>query len=389
MKFVRGQFWRWLLIAGSAATLMSGCDDKTDPDALSAADLKSPSSLWFMDKGSGKVVLKWFTSNPESDFEGYNVYGAKITADALNATDGITVGEPIKLLDADGEPVAAVKDTVMPLFDYSDANLDNALPGVTTAIQIDETKFATLPIHQRNPEDPEDPLLPTCSPSNGVCSVVTAAITDPSTITSNGVVSYDLEESGITLEIGTSYCFFVLSVQSEGAEVSEGSSDVHCVVRRHKTTGSWESSATHIVDMRTLLTNCNAGDCTVTTTAGNTGNNLFLENLGGVLNLSNGSTRSYMVRRLGVVPGGFDEFIGKAPKLVYDSTKLEMGGGYSLPGQSVAIEPKGMYAIAVGDEDVTKTTDWHYHYMWISNDSVAGGTKIEFEFRLAKNVNQL
>ena len=236
--------WSVGLGLGVALSLLS-CGDENDPDAVSALELKSPSALRIIDDGEGKIRLKWSGPNPEDAFEGYNVYGAKLTNTELAAIS-LTKGQPIQLLDNAGDAVEAVKTTILPKFDYTTAN-SNALPGAgeSPASIEEDTELSKLPFHQRNSSDATDPLLPTCRTATGnqTCVLNTSATeVDAAGYSSNGVVEFNLGES-IQLDEGSQYCFFVLSVQSGGKEVSSSSTNVECVTPRYKATFTWSASS--------------------------------------------------------------------------------------------------------------------------------------------------
>ncbi len=380
------------LVFGIGGLLGTGCGDASDPAAITNLELKSPTGLTIIDQGEGKVTLQWYTSNPEDDFEGYNIYGGQV--DSLPS--GVTEGSPIKLLDTNGEESASAKSALAD-FAYDAANTDKALPGAPAAAAADEeaNALSRLPIHK---VADGEAVLPTCQPANGVCTAVSSSISDASAVTSNGLVTYDLfGQSAIQLTEGKQYCFFVLSSQSEGTEVSEASSNVACVTPRYKHTISWTNadSASQQIDLVALLADCvkaadhTCGTTTILASRESSSKSLrFLKN-------KEFETPGYQdqdaraniyVKRMGYYPDGFAGFSEKAPQLAVDPNDIEHGGGYSIEGQSVLMEDNGMFAIAVGDAARANTTKFYYHYLWI--DGSSAGTSVKFELRLAKNQDQ-
>lgn len=385
MVIASGQFLKRLggiLLALS----LTHCGDETDPDAISPLELKSPGGLVLVDNGEGKVTLKWYTSNLEEDFEGYNVYGAALT-DASLTTLGMSVGSPVQLLDEDGEPKEAVKLNIMPTFDYTTDN-ENALPGAAAPIAEaeEESELSKLPIHSRNESDTTDPLLPTCRPnSEGTCEFNTSAtVPDPATIYANGVVSFDLSSAGIQLTEGTQYCFFVLAVQSEGEEVSESSSDLACITPRFKASVSLSFASNQTIDLTTLRGACSTSthSCgTITPTSTNTGSQLRYQTTTNV-KAFNGIGKPIFIKRLDTFKNGFTDFVEKAPTFVYDSNDVAHTGGYAPNGQLIKIEPYSMWAVA--EQDATTATSIYYHYFWVNSSAPQSATgTVDIEFRIA------
>ncbi len=378
-----------------------GCGDKNNPLAISALDLKPPGQLSIRDNGNGKVTLSWLTTNPEDDFEGYNIYGAKLT-DADLKTAKLTQGQPLKLLDDSGEPVAGVADTLKYFsFDNKNPYVISANAPAPIVVDEEQSQFASLPIYHMNPADPTDPLLPTCSPVKGTCvDVVKEDSIVSGAAKSFGPVTYTIE--GLT--VGSQYCFMVFSVQDGGKEVSQSSSTLQCVTPKYRIGGTVTMPSSgfggHYFDLRTLLTTCTTkcdASLTYASTSARTAtqiNNVYTGAPASFESYSTDTTNVFLatgqnafIRPMGYFAGGFDETMPAVPKLVYSATDPDQGGGYSKEGQSVLLQSGYLYAIAVGDSAQTDTTKFNYHWLWISssNASVTRGTAFTFDLMLAAN----
>ena len=387
-----------------------GCEgEKDDPDIVDRADLKSPGALDIVDLGAGKVQLRWFTANQEDDFEGYNIYGASGTATEL----GVTEGSPMQLLDNSGEPKETTKE-ILANFTYRSDNA-NALPGVADnaegVYEQGEKKFSAFPYHKVRTATKE-PNLPTCKPNinsqKGICVGLGTAKeeTDASSINSNGVLIYDFPE---ILTIGHSYCFFIFSVQDEGSEISQSSTNVACIIPRYQVAGNFTytvanaSSEYFLFDIRALRVECTtscpealaiSSDGTSELASGQTNetNPLQFENYGAssIINLVSG--QKTVVRWMGKFIGGFQDplfvsSVAQAPSLVYDSNNIKHGGGYVPQFQSIPLAQYDMFAVAVNDPTSTATETQDFYYDWIWIESIDTGGKVAVQARLASNKN--
>ena len=396
------------LTLGIGVAIAAGCGDSNDPDAITNLELKSPTGLSIIDKGEGKVVLEWYTSNPEEDFEGYNVYGAAVSD--LTAA-GVTEGDPVKLLGTDGAEDDTVKETILPAFDYSTTNT-NALPNAPVAIaaQEDENTLSRLPIHSQNAAG-DAALLPTCRPAKtagaakGTCTFVSEANSntekDAADISSNGIVQFDLYGSaGIQLTEGTQYCFFVLSSQNDGKEVSESSSNVACVTPRYKKELSWTpGNSSSVIDLRGAIADskCASHACDISIASAATSSTtsylaLEAKNSGGgwSMSASNNGYGLVYIKRMGVYENGFDDLKVTGGAMSLDTNNVKNGNSYGIAKQSEAIIPKGMYAIAVDAGTAASTSStYYYFYLWVSGDSLASGTATTLELRIPTAAGQL
>ena len=68
----RGQSLAWLALAALIGACIAGCADE-GTTVVEPADLNPPLGLWSV-TGDGEVDLAWYTSNYESDLDGYIVY---------------------------------------------------------------------------------------------------------------------------------------------------------------------------------------------------------------------------------------------------------------------------------------------------------------------------
>ncbi len=85
----------------TAGSFVASCDKSDDPSAVTVKNLKYPRTLSITDKGGGAIELNWQASNFEKKFEGYNVYGVKLSdAEIAKLADsGLEKGAPLQLLD--------------------------------------------------------------------------------------------------------------------------------------------------------------------------------------------------------------------------------------------------------------------------------------------------
>ena len=401
---------RFLLCGALVVVASCGGGKKDDPKLLSLNKIKAPGGLELRDDGDGRVTLKWMGANFEKEFEGYNVYGAKMNNPAEFDRLGLKVGEPVELLDQAGEPREAAR-TVLALFDYSTAN-PNALPHAPAPLKAAKPgKFSALPFHARRAANGEEPKLPTCQPDvndltrEGIaCSFLEPGKEKKAAglVHANGAVSFNLPEA---LKVGEQYCFLVFAVQDEGKEVSGASSNVACIVPKYAAKGkiliNTEGQKVR-VDLRALHAACVAQDkCSTVPTkdagiaeikADTTTEALAIETYANDpehMFLVTG--KNAFVRMMGTFDGFEDPalaLVRPAPKLERRDAGVEQGGGYSLEGQSVVLMKGGMYVIAVGDQ-ARATTTYHYHWLHIPmGATLAPGSEVPFDLRIAKEFDQ-
>ncbi len=145
MKVLSRTMWRKLPLAIVAAGALISCGgETTDPKPVSLEDLKVAKGLQIVDNGNGAVRLMWAGNNNESDFSGYNVYGAKRSEIGTSLVEG----ETLKLLDDEGEPVEAAKD-VLKKMNYNGTDLES--PGteeVAAGSDGEKAKIAYYPIYK-------------------------------------------------------------------------------------------------------------------------------------------------------------------------------------------------------------------------------------------------
>jgi len=396
------------IVVGLLALASCG-GDKGEPKVIGSLDLKSPGGLKIVDLGNGSIQLQWQTVNNEDDFEGYNIYGAKGNATTL----GVVEGQPLELLDIAGEPLAATK-TILTNFSYALANADYGLPSYNsnteTEYELDELKFPALPYHKTNAANGE-PNLPTCKP--GIASANTTAEqnanvcvglgaskeeTSASNITSNGVVTYTFPE---TLTVGTEYCFLVFSVQDEGEEISQASSNVECITPRWKVTGDAANSNSQRLVVnggyRAYRTACaTAGTCQSLAWQTKSPSGFGADETE-PFGFENFTSNNWVIagqnaglKYMGYFPNGFSDqdfinLVGAPPtyKVDVSATPLEHNG-YSLEGQSVPLLAKGIYALAIGDKaDAAGASGFYYDWLYIS---AVNGTTYSYELRLSNKL---
>ncbi|SMF25679.1 hypothetical protein [Pseudobacteriovorax antillogorgiicola] len=415
-----------------AALVLSSCSDTSDPDVITREDLKSASALKLIDNGNGQVTLQWQTANFEDDFEGYNVYGAKVDSTTL-ASWGITEGEPIQLLSADGNTVAEAR-TQLAYFSYQSDN-DYVLPGVADNAEADytadlaEAKFSALPYHKIRVANKEA-VLPTCKTlTDGSCTGlgVTPNETSASDITSVGTVSYIFGSEGTTvndyLEVGSQYCFFVFAVQDSGAEISQSSSNVECITPKYTNTSGTLTVTMDTgtfsyqlpTDIRTYrTTNCSqtadeAAACTdLTHTASSSqfgstsasGAFQFERYTGSPSSLSIVAGKNASIRPLGYFANGFTDstFVDSIDEITsignFSASAIKQEGGFSSPGQSVILNEKNIYVVANAPTDITPTAS-DFYYDWLFVDSLTCGSTIgdactmSYQLLVSKTANVL
>ncbi len=415
-------------------TVVDGCGDKSsNPDAVTVDELKYPGNLVISDrsdKADGIVTLEWSGANNEDDFDGYNVYGMKGTATCGTATGTlpVTCHQAIELLDDKGDASEAAK-AILAKFNYDPATkLSLAGPlnlADTPDTAKDKPEFSALPIHTGAADAR---LLPTCKAHGGTCTMTTAADKEVTAKSNpgyavNGRVSFDVPD---TLKVGESYCFFIMASMNNGEKVSQTSSNVECIVPKYKLAMDLKLPAANanneLFDLRAILAACTKADkCDATAAAANVTETGKDSARGGVAASSFDHTASdagplYIERSsgsatstptLGLVAGkgaaindigyysGLDDATlpKAAPVLVMDDTPIGgtgsnaeapifNAGGYSIPGQTVLLQAKHVYVIAVGAAGATGVGPYNYHWLYVG-DAPTGAT-VAVKMRLSK-----
>ncbi len=407
---------------GVLAMLMSiplGCsDNSSDPEAITVGDLKYPSGLSIQDLGNGKVELSWLAANNEGNFDGYNVYGIKGKAADL----GVEEGKAIELLDDKGEVQEAAR-TTLGNFDYDPkGNKISAKAAAAATAEGEAPKFSARPIHQLNAAG-DKKLLPTCKTKteSGVATCVLTTeenlgkdVDDDKAYAVNGRVTFAVPD---VLEVGESYCFFVLSSMGKGEKVSQTSSNVACIIPEWKANDGFDvtlplssssdslkfdltawrkNSCTNTTDSR----DCSDPGSTYITTDTTTKSHkpdavgpLYIEYVddNGQAKAAFVAGKGHGIADLGYYTGFSDSTVPvKAPTIVVDINQSGSSepapilnkGSYSIAGQSIPVVEKHMYIIAV-PEDLTAST-LKYHYYWIYVSSISNGVA-KFEMRLPKD----
>lgn len=412
----------WLALC--ASWCLSACGgDSNDPDVITRDDLKSPGGLQLIDQGNGTVELRWFTSNYEDDFEGYNIYGAAISAAEMSDL-GLIAGEPIQLLDNNGDAIEGAK-SILARFTYESSN-ENALPGAADnenpdTTETDELKFSAFPYHKLRTANSQ-PNLPTCKPNiantAGSCVFLGSSKeeTDADDITSVGELSFTFPPDNATssaddlLTIGQNYCFFIFAVQDEGKEISQSSTNVACIVPKYKATISTAlTDANPYVGpqgddsnngLEAFRASCASDSCSTWSmvarasqlnTTNFTNIAFSFESYGGDVSYFV-SGNNAAILPLGYFANGFSDsnFIAQidaATALDLQSpTATKNPGGYSIEGQSVPIYESHIYVLASGDQSVEDPTSFYYDWFYVSAlDCDARPCSIEFDVLLSKN----
>ena len=419
MNVIASNRARNLWLASTMALCFACGGEQSDPNVIGRDDLKSPGGLSLIDNGDGTVQLRWFTSNYEDDFEGYNIYGAAGTATEL----GVTEGEPIQLLDNSGNAIEGAK-TILAKFSYSAEN-SQALPGTTDLAEADtseegELKFSAYPYHKLRTAN-KQPNLPTCKPNlnndTGSCVFLGASKdeTDAEDINSVGELSFTFppsSSSSDTLTAGQSYCFFVFAVQDQGKEISQSSTNVACIVPKFKVNASTVSLAAASDAAKITATgsdngytefrsNCiTSGVCTtISMTPGQSQLNASslvtwqIESYGeSIAYLVTG--KSAAIRPLGFFADGFadsrfSQQIAAAPALSLSASDTAKNpNGYSIEGQSVPIYANHIYVLASGDQSSDEVSSFYYDWIYIDSVDCSSNCSVSFEMLLSRNLDE-
>ncbi len=417
MKLYRFGVRRALAVVSTTLMLGACGGEASDPKVISVEDLAAPGGLSVIDYGDGSVTLSWVSSNPEEDFQGFNIYGAKGTASELGVTDG----EPLKLLDQAGEASSEAK-SILEKFDYDSGN-SNALPNAPThaastflqeeeeetgGSSSSEPKFKFLPIHTVNGDG--EPVLPTCQPDGtGDCIATTESNKkDEDLVTNFGSVRFKVE--GLTP--GQSYCFLVFSVQDDGEGISQSSSEVRCVVPRievNNITFNMTTKNYHSVDLKEVLADCSASNKTcpkwtdaphyndsrsaaVTSAATDANLAFFVEAYASDNTVYFVPGKNAAIRDMGgkFMLGFEDPDLDIAPEASFPSGEIiQIGGGYTPPYMSVVLKARHVYVVAVGDPDATTPDSFSYHYIYINQDTdPAKGSPFNVKVRMSLKADE-
>ncbi len=372
--------YRLLLAATLAVSpLLVNCsDDESDPTAVALDELKFAFGLRIQDQGNGNIRLWWSGANNEADFSGYNIYGVKD-----NATVAAKAGSVIQLLDDAGEPIAAGKDLLSKMA-YNGKDWET--PGTE---KREDDQVGYYPFYK------DKTILPSCIPQGDKkeCKVGTKAT---SAVTLNGMAYTDLTG----LKPGGQYCFVVVSTLDEATKISSSTSEVACVVPRSivkdlavTVTDGFKNPTT--LDLTALRTACAKGvaDCKITPASATgitdckTTPGLCIEYGTSTLHF-NGNEKT-AVQDLGYYTGGI------SPEAIEDDNfpmyyKLTKFGdvqnldGYSIPGQSLPLQNKHVYAIATAANDAK--TSFYYDLIYVTKltETASGAANtLTLEIRVA------
>lgn len=365
-----------------------GCSSSTDPDIVTEGKLKSPFNMLAVDEGNGTITLFWSANNYESDFDGYNIYGAKL-ASISSLIDGTKIkkGKPLQLLDEDG-----VADTSAKTF------LEAMSYNVDTPFEAKGEKSAEEKDFQFFPIQAKKDVFPTCRPgetTDSACTALTEAVASHVEREFAGITSYQI--TGLT--VGTEYCFLALSSLNAGKTVSPTSTELTCVIPKHKGTKSLsvEQNQTQKIALETLRAACTGTtDCMTDTTftaasgyCASTEEALCVDRFGssGITNLFHltPGTNS-AIKNLGTYASGFT-----TQKQLFTEAVTSFGDSLVVPGYI----PKGQSSpVATGQiwSVVTKTTvdsaiKYYYDFVYIKSANTDTNT-IELEILFSKNVGE-
>ncbi|NRA44244.1 MAG: hypothetical protein HRU09_04720 [Oligoflexales bacterium] len=374
---------RIMMGACLAATFAACGDSSTDPDIITENKLKSPSSLFIVDHGAGSITLYWNGNNYESKFDGYNVYGAKHETIANNI-DGTTIKKSsvLQLLDSDGEVVTAAKD----LLGAMSYNTDTPYEAAGTASTDEAKEFSAIPIQKTAG------AFPSCRPSGeGSSECVALEATEETHVERGfgGMTHYKIDG----LDVGTEYCFMVLSSMDGGTNVSAVSTELKCVIPKHK--GAVEltdvgTAKSYMMNFSTWRSSCTSETCTpaaadITVSASQCGTgtetSFCIENFG------TDPKRTYFtpgkgsaIKRVGLFTDGFAEktLLGTSAVSSFKTTKVDEG--YVAPGQSLPVQAGYVYAIATAsDISLDTPTSFFYDFVHVSSiDHDTGAITINY-----------
>ncbi len=390
MKIRRG-IRRWgMLSAGLLlGSILSACGgESTDPEVKTLDELQNAKGLTITETGTGKVRLSWVGTNGETDFTGYNIYGAKMTADLKSALTAAKVneGDALQLVDEVGEPRAAAK-AVLQLMSYNGSDFESA----ATANPTDEdVQFQFYPVYTTKD------VFPTCLPtaatgSDIACQALTAEGTER---TFFGTTYYDIEG----LKAGSEYCFLVLSTLDSGKTVAMTSTELACTtptVHAASFTATVAGAAQKI-DMKATRTACTESTCVVAVAAYERNDNkafcanddatidlMCLEVVSGRPGLTGGKYVS--INDLGFYGEGFNDvaFPKDLPALTgFNSadTTIAYDNGYAISGQTLPIVEDHIYLVASRKADDASA----FYYDLFYAKSVSSNGEVTFEARIAK-----
>ncbi|MFK7825419.1 MAG: hypothetical protein AB8G05_14795 [Oligoflexales bacterium] len=375
---------RILLGACLVAAIAACSDSGSDPAVVTEDELKSPSGLFIVDHGAGSITLYWKGNNYEKNFDGYNIYGAKHETIKDHITGAIAKSSALQLLDSDGEVVTASKD-LLGAMSYS---IDTPFEAEGTASTDEEKEFSALPI-QTTAE-----AFPSCRPEKeGDSNCIALAATEETHVERGfgGMTHY-----GITgLSVGTEYCFLVLSSMDAGTNVSAISTELKCVIPKHKgglelsDVGSSKSYKINFSDWRSTCSgkdDCSS-DVTTTDLISNTQCGTDTETSFCIENFGTNPKRTYFtpgkgaaIKRIGSFAEGFAEKTLLTTKAIsaFKSTKVD--NGYVAPGQSLPVQSGYVYAIATAsDISSASPTSFFYDFVHIASiDHDTGAITINY-----------
>lgn len=406
------------MLVGLLGVLVTiSCGDADDPDAVDVRNLKYASDLDISDNGDGTIRLSWRGSNFEDGFQGYNVYGIKMSDSKISelASKGLAKGTPLQLLDDEGEARSEAKDILLE-FNYNGSDLNSKKDQEPT--DDEERKISYLPIHKTKADG--TPVLPSCYPDtdssgNKVCKQ-TEESTNLDDRSQNGTIYFDIDTTVISdgLSIGEQYCFLVFSVRDDGEEISQTSTNFECVIPRKSvttaiTTTANSGSNTYLeLKVRDLVTECAANGCpdiadttktkyatyvdsTRTSGAGSSDTGaLYIESYSGNTNIHFVAGKNCGIKDYGYRTGFSDSTLPTESELPTFENEFSSGtsatqnsNGYSLAGQSLRVIANNLYLLACTDTSDSTKVFYHWLYAADSTSPTQATSPFNLQMRLA------
>lgn len=390
------------LLGFIAALAVTSCGDDDNPDAVDVKNLKYADGLRIVDNGDGSVTLNWNASNFEKDFEGYNVYGAKMSDADIKALagQGLEKGVPLQLLNDEGDPRNESKAILAKMnydpskpFQLQADGAEEASTESSSTEKEEEPKFSFRPIHQKNAEG--EAILPTCYPSKTetamyTCTNYTADNVDSvkkeasGELSAHGSVSYTVSD----LEYDSQYCFLVFAVQDSGKEISQTSTNFECIRPKYKYSGVLDIASDQELLIAEFAKKCKedkacpdsfAGEYvdTGSTPGSNAKGDLYIDEFSPVSTFTPGLEGRCGIKDLGYRPAGFNdpEIPTEAPTFLNEvglDGKIQNSNGYSARGMSIIIRPNFMYILACTDEKNSKKA--YYHWIHVNQSTPINDT---------------
>jgi hypothetical protein len=384
---------RWtLLLAGLAfGSLLLSCGaDKTDPSVKTLDELQNAKGLTIKETGTGTATLTWVGTNGEDDFTGYNIYGAKMSDELLDALndDQVAEGDSLLLVDAEGEPRPLAK-SILQLMSYNGKDFETPATANPTD---DDVKFQFYPIYTTKD------VFPTCLPTEptGTDKACKPLTEEGKESTFFGTTTYEVAG----LVPGSQYCFLVLSTLDSGKTVAMTTTELACVtpmIHASDLNLVIADKSHQKIDMKASRDACTTTTCAITPVAytrttgtfcdndAETTDLLCVEQVAGSPGLTGGQFVS--INDLGYYGDGFsDSTLQKDLPLLteYNSAAdtIAYGGGYAISGQTLPILENHIYVIASRMDTSDAPTAFYYDLYYAKSVST---TAVKFEVRIDKN----